>query len=1294
MKSPFARHKNSRPPTLFGESSIASHGPSPFPPPPPSPDDGDTLPSHEPSDDSMAGSDYDWAGNSVPWDPELPIFEPSHNLLLEAGPWTVPYSDFTPPASPFALEMRAETIEQLVGGDALRRGESERIETGRSEVNSDLVAGRDRVRVQGTLHEHTGHGLVEQAAHLDTTVDARLDVDAGSEDTVLLAGHMKDVWDGGTAIVAAMTDDLVAGGGVRVTAPLDLWVHGLIGVEERIGTCSADAVLLELGATHYEREYGPGAHAAGLASYTGSLYQSNRSTFRPLMRVSSGVRNLIAGGGGGGAGGAPDALPPPAPAAGGAGTQAVSETFSAATGSARSVDAVVESGARSEGLTGVRRYSDAARSEELAATHQAPAAQLNDLADSLRPAGDQTGDQSGIGSLYGTGSDWRVPQENVERFDTQMDLLGDVLQSMNTMFPAEQADSSLIGRTDDLSGLSRSADSAEQLAVLQRGDMNPASLESIVSPTPSVLNDADGPSDMSRAGTPVPARDLTPTGSPDSSDWEGNFLALTINLGDAQYADNRTVVDVHQAAVDAITNKVLTTFTRLGGDADLLALIQSTSDQAMTACRVLQDMADEARQAGDIRRADDIVQALQEINHHAYQTAVGLIDSVDALGGPGSSGMDDLRYAGEIPDASTSVPGGDGTPLDPARFDAYESVPNAEIPELPEIPPDLGWEGNYGNLSAKYMEHRRACMWFPLIEYTRAVMDVDSAIRTMYRNVVGGVVDLTQFTGLEGTRKLYKLTGELATQAEDAGEARRVAEIREALATVDQLTYELVTDLAGRARDFDGTSVWMAKYRRLDPAIDDIKLSSWIQEQIDAAALRFDDPALMDDAAAVQRIAAERAYFADMLHEVEHGRDPTFHSQYQVAYLSETDRGEQAAFVVTLHDDLLKVMSDPEMHRTGAATVSVPPDLANLPLYDRSGNFIHAPGLIFAPGANANGVDDVHGAVHAASVAGSEPETPLPASAGSPSSSQGIPPPGADVRMTESDLELGFGSSVSEESHIRAELLYSPGGSVPATPVVGVAPRLGLDAHAASWPALEDAFRLTDDVDFFLDLPRADEPLSDAARGLEEYYATTDFGTFRRIDDAAAGEPLSDAARGLEEYYATTDFGTFRRIDDAAADAPDEIRPRTGPPSEGQGGRSGTGSGPGGIGFGQAEVEGASLPGRQAGATPGFGRLEPPRAAAVQFSDGQRIVWKLMKGDGFSVEDVDLLRDRFLVAASSGEIGRQTEQSRAMMALVSELTYLANSSLLSPGLFKRFSDDDWMAFKLLLSLLDTPRRLS
>ena len=206
---------------------------------------------------------------------------------------------------------------------------------GARKTNADLVAGRDRVRVHGTLHEHTGHGRAEQAAHLHTTVDGRLDVHAASEDTVLLAGHMRDRWDGGAAIVAAMADDTVAGGGIRVTTPLDLWVHGLMGVEERIGTCTADAVLLELDATHYEREYGPGAHAAGLAVYTGSLYQSSRSTFRPLMRVSSGVRNLIAGGdvgdggGDGSAGGAPADSPPPAPAETGAAEESATATLAA-----------------------------------------------------------------------------------------------------------------------------------------------------------------------------------------------------------------------------------------------------------------------------------------------------------------------------------------------------------------------------------------------------------------------------------------------------------------------------------------------------------------------------------------------------------------------------------------------------------------------------------------------------------------------------------------------------------------------------------------------------------------------------------------------------------------------------------------------------------------------------------------------------------------------------------------------------------------------------------------------------
>ena len=218
--------------------------------------------------------------------------------------------------------------------------------------------GRDRVRVQGPLLEHTGHALAEQAAHLHTTVEGTLDVHAASEDTVLLAGHMRELWDGGAAIVAAMTDDTVAGGGIRVTTPLDLWVHAVMGVEERIGTCIADAVLMELGATHYEREYGPGVHAAGLAAYAGSLYQSSRSTFRALMRVSSGVRNLIAGDSGGGGGGdagagaAPDASPPPVPAQTGTAVESVTETLAAGRSAVEAPETTLDS---ADGFTGARR---------------------------------------------------------------------------------------------------------------------------------------------------------------------------------------------------------------------------------------------------------------------------------------------------------------------------------------------------------------------------------------------------------------------------------------------------------------------------------------------------------------------------------------------------------------------------------------------------------------------------------------------------------------------------------------------------------------------------------------------------------------------------------------------------------------------------------------------------------------------------------------------------------------------------------------------------------------------------
>ena len=543
---------------------------------------------------------------------------PLPHAVAPAVTGSVSNLDFPPVDDAFALELRAETIEQLAGGDALRRGASERIEAGRSQTNADLVAGRDRVRVQGALHEHTGHGLAELAAHLHTTVDGVLDVHAASEDTVLLAGHMRELWDGGAAIVAAMTDDTVGGGGIRVTTPLDLWVHGLMGVEERIGTCTADAVLLELGATHYEREYGPGVHAAGLAGYTGSLYQSSRSTFQPLMRVSSGVRNLIAGGGrgdgggDGGAGSAPGASPAPVPA----------ETGAAAT----SVTGTLAAGRRAA---------------------QTPAAAL-DTADALTDAR-------------------RVP-------------LDELADSVDARAGEEMGEAGAVMRAEDLPELTRYADTAERLGALQvtlrmdatesasetAGGFRGSELEGAVSMHPATGGggalEIEPPSAVHGENAPMirphpgvrwgqgsemelgllGGADRPPQWTTQASD----LLSVDRRLRELRsHYTVRSGMDISKdfsRVILRITERVVRRFASFGGNTDELVNRPAGTTRAEHAFRVLQETArqadgdDDHVRAGAIRKALDTIdeRAVEEFQALCARYGIAVVPSTQAMQRP------------------------------------------------------------------------------------------------------------------------------------------------------------------------------------------------------------------------------------------------------------------------------------------------------------------------------------------------------------------------------------------------------------------------------------------------------------------------------------------------------------------------------------------------------------------------------------------------------------------------------------------------------------------------------------
>ena len=364
-------------------------------------DDDDELPVGGADEHELGfratSQEYDEVGVDLsPWPPLLGMLDSTEP---EECPGDRPFTPSEGVESAHALELRAESMRQYAERGAQRTGELDRTEVGTSDDNRDVVAGRDQVEIDGLLEEHTGHGLVHVADEVEMNVGGRLRMHAHLEDNIIMGGVMTDEWSGGTFITAAMSDDMAAGLGLRCTAPLDLWVHGLVGMEERPGTCAADGLLFELAGTLYEREYGPSAHVALVARHSGTVVTTMKTGFRPLMKTAIGVRNLIPGGGGGGgdASASPPAAPP-APGGGGGG-----ETAGAVT-----LTAVESGGALGRGAAGsddtdeivsvvrtVETASDTAEVENL----QHPASTADNLDDLARVEVEGTGYQQ-VAEIY------------------------------------------------------------------------------------------------------------------------------------------------------------------------------------------------------------------------------------------------------------------------------------------------------------------------------------------------------------------------------------------------------------------------------------------------------------------------------------------------------------------------------------------------------------------------------------------------------------------------------------------------------------------------------------------------------------------------------------------------------------------------------------------------------------------------------------------------------------------------------------------------------------------------------
>ena len=633
-------------------------------------DDDDDLPDADVDEHELgfSATSEDLGDLGIDLSPWAPLLGMLDSTEPEAPPGDRPFTSSEGVEGAHALELRAESMLHYSERGAQRTGELDRTEVGVSDDNRDVVAGRDEVEIDGMLEEHTGHGLVHVADDVEMNVGGALRMHAHLEDNIIMAGVMRDEFAGGTFVTAAMSDDMAAGLGLRCTAPLDVWVHGLVGMEERPGTCVADGLLFELAGTLYEREYGPSAHVALVARHSATVVTTMKTGFRPLMKTALGVRNLIPGGGGGS--GSADASPPAAPPAPGGGETAGVATLTAVEGGGALGRGVAGGGYTDEIITVVRTgesASDSADVENL----QHPASTADNLDDLARVDVEGEGYRQ-VGEIYGQS----VPAGGwVETEDGELYAISYRNESLHA---SQTLDTDGVHRLADSDPDSASPLSTERHVSFAEPDGASASAADAGSPPASgrPLADTTPPaSSANPASTPVTPKpkplDLAEPGT-EGFDFGKSYASLRDRQ---QHYRNYTKWPGNVAlteSISAIDGKAADLFQGVGGSLDDFPLDPTSRTLAIRA--ELDDMALRAESSGDADRLARIRGAIDELDVFVHDTAVDI-----------------AVYAGEFPGealGSQRMPIDADVDTDKLRSWFQEKLANAEarMAAAPAVP--------------------------------------------------------------------------------------------------------------------------------------------------------------------------------------------------------------------------------------------------------------------------------------------------------------------------------------------------------------------------------------------------------------------------------------------------------------------------------------------------------------------------------------------------------------------------------------------------------------------------------
>ena len=466
------------------------------------------------------------------------------------------------------------------------------------------------------------------------------------------------------------------------------------------------------------------------------------------MRVSSGVRNLIAwrGGGDGGedgsAGGAPGASPPPVPAQTGAAAESATGTLAAGR---RAVEALATTLDAADGHTGARRVS----LEELVSSVDARAAE-------------------GMG------------------------------------------ESDTVVRAENLPELTRSAGAAEQLGALQEtlridaaasgsetaGGFRASEVEGAVSMHPAT--GGGGPLEIEpssavygnhaaiarpHSGVPWgqgPEMKLGLLGGadhpPQPAAPESDFLATNRRLRDLQRHYNKRsrpdIANDFKRVITRVSRRVLRQFGRFGGNQEELAHRPIDITTAEQAYRSLQETARQAEPDGDLLRAGAIRDALDAIDKHAVEALQALCTEHGIAEAPSTQAMQPPPAAAALNVTVTAIPPPARTPMQFDWITAYR-----QLRDLGRRFPRAGWD----------LAH---------VDFNDAAIRISGSVTRKFRRFGGNPNHLLP-TSSDSTKpeQAYLALENMFRRAERSNNVTRAYEIRQALEDINKSTTLALDDL-------------------------------------------------------------------------------------------------------------------------------------------------------------------------------------------------------------------------------------------------------------------------------------------------------------------------------------------------------------------------------------------------------------------------------------------------------------------------------------------------------------------